>query len=203
MHSAAATCDFARPGSLGRAPGGGGVRPVIRSGSSGYQARRDPLCQLLRTVVADKERAGRGAADGVSSVECRAVVTLYSLLLDHRIDQWVVVGPAAVLGRCSGRGGVPARCAARRVSAWTGLMRCCCWICWPTSEGWPPRHHPIRPPSHYRPRLSRPRLPTGPLGRGSRTQITVGPGMIPRWPPASPWPTQLMCHRAGRRSSWA
>jgi hypothetical protein len=39
-------------------------------------------------VVADKERAGRGAADGVGSVECRAMVALYSLLMDHRIDQW-------------------------------------------------------------------------------------------------------------------
>ena len=68
-------------------------------------------------------------------------------------------------------GGALARCAARRVCAWIGLLRCCCWTCWPTSEGWPLIHH--------RPRLSRPRLPTGPLGRGSRTQITAGPGMIP------------------------
>jgi hypothetical protein len=64
------------------------VGSVIRSGSSGYQASRDPLCQVLRMVVADKERAGRGAADGVGSVECRAVVALYSLLMDHAVDQW-------------------------------------------------------------------------------------------------------------------
>ena len=67
---------------------GGGVGSVIRSGPSGYQASRDPLCQVLRAVVADKERAGRGAADGVGSVECRAMVALYSLLMDHVVDQW-------------------------------------------------------------------------------------------------------------------
>ncbi len=63
------------------------MRPVIRSGPLGYQASRDPLCQMLRKVVADGERAGRGGG-GVGSVECRAVVTLYSLLLDHAVDQW-------------------------------------------------------------------------------------------------------------------
>jgi hypothetical protein len=62
---------------------GGGVGPVIRSGPSGYQASHGPLCQVLRKVVVDAARAGRGAAGGVGSVECRAVVTLHSLLMDH------------------------------------------------------------------------------------------------------------------------
>jgi hypothetical protein len=64
------------------------VSPVIRSGPSRSQASRDPLCQMLRKVVADGERAGRGAAGGVGSIACRAVVALYSLLLDHAVDQW-------------------------------------------------------------------------------------------------------------------
>jgi hypothetical protein len=43
---------------------------------------------MLRKVVADSERAGRGAAGGIGSVACRAVVALYSLLMDHAVDQW-------------------------------------------------------------------------------------------------------------------
>jgi len=65
----------------------GGVRPVIRSGPSGYQTSHDPLCQLLRKVL-DDARAGRAAAGGIGSVECRAVLTLYSLLRDHAVDRW-------------------------------------------------------------------------------------------------------------------
>ena len=61
---------------------------MIRSGPSGYQTSHDPLCQMLRKVVADSERAGRGAAGGIGSVACRAVVALYSLLMDHAVDQW-------------------------------------------------------------------------------------------------------------------
>jgi hypothetical protein len=61
---------------------------VIRSGPSGHQTSNDPLCRMLHKVVADSERAGRGAADGIGSVACRAVVALYSLLMDHAVDQW-------------------------------------------------------------------------------------------------------------------
>ena len=64
------------------------MRPVIRSDPSGSQASHDPLCQVLRKVVEDRERAGRGAAGRIGSVECRAVVALYSLLLEHAVDQW-------------------------------------------------------------------------------------------------------------------
>jgi hypothetical protein len=108
VHSAAAKCDFARPGALGRAPGdgarlavaasvigralrslagGGGVTPVIRDGPSWYKTSQDALCQMLRQVL-DGAQVGRGAAGGIGSVECRAVVTLYSLLRDHPVDQW-------------------------------------------------------------------------------------------------------------------
>jgi len=64
------------------------VRPVIRGGSSGYQTSYDPLRQMLHQVLVDSVRAGRGAAGGIGSVECRAVLTLYSLLRDHAVDQW-------------------------------------------------------------------------------------------------------------------
>lgn len=78
----------ARPGALGRAPGGGGVRPVSRSGPSGYRTSRDPLCQTLREVLMNGAQAGRGAAEGIGSVPLRACVTLYELLLEHPVDQW-------------------------------------------------------------------------------------------------------------------
>jgi hypothetical protein len=64
------------------------VRPVIRGGPSVYQTSRDALCQLLRKVLVDGAQAGRGATGGVGSVEWQAVITLYSLLRDHPVDQW-------------------------------------------------------------------------------------------------------------------
>ena len=64
------------------------MRPVIRGGPSGYQASRDPLCQVLGEVLVDGVRAGRGAAGGVGSVAFRACVALYGLLVDHPVDQW-------------------------------------------------------------------------------------------------------------------
>jgi hypothetical protein len=75
---------------------------MIRSRPSGYQASHDPLCQMLRTVLVDGTRAGRGAAGGIGSVECRAVLTLYSLLVDHPVDRWgrcrSCRAPGSVLG---------------------------------------------------------------------------------------------------------
>ncbi|MBV8542956.1 MAG: hypothetical protein JO268_20890 [Pseudonocardiales bacterium] len=68
--------------------GGGGVRPVFRSGSSGYQTSRNPLCQVLCEVLVDGVRAGRGAAGGIGSVPFRACAALYGLLLDHPVDEW-------------------------------------------------------------------------------------------------------------------
>jgi hypothetical protein len=61
---------------------------VIRGGPSGYQASRDSLCQLLRKVLVDRAQAGQGATGWIGSVEGRAMVTLYSLLREHPVDQW-------------------------------------------------------------------------------------------------------------------
>jgi hypothetical protein len=49
-----------------------------------HRTSRDPLCQMLRKVLVDGAQAGRG----IGSVECRAVLTLYSLLPDHPVDRW-------------------------------------------------------------------------------------------------------------------
>ncbi|MGH3775427.1 MAG: hypothetical protein ACRDRR_06770 [Pseudonocardiaceae bacterium] len=66
---------------------GGGVTPVMRSGLSVYQTSHDLMCQVLRKVLVDGTQAGPGAADGIGSVECQAVATMYMLLMDHPIDQ--------------------------------------------------------------------------------------------------------------------
>lgn len=107
LSSAATEGDHARPALLGRisqaerlgAPApvavnaagdladGGGVRPVVRGSSSGYQISHDLLRQMPRKVLVDGAQAGRGAAAGIESVEGRAVITLYSLLRDHPVDQ--------------------------------------------------------------------------------------------------------------------
>ncbi len=63
------------------------MTPVIRSGPSVCQTNHDLLCRLLRKVLVDGVQAGRGAAGGIGSVECRAVATLYMLLMDHPIDR--------------------------------------------------------------------------------------------------------------------
>jgi hypothetical protein len=67
---------------------GGGVGPVIGSGSTGYQTSHDSLCLMLRKGLVDGVRARRGSADGISSVESQAVLTLDSLLRDQPVDQW-------------------------------------------------------------------------------------------------------------------
>lgn len=63
-----------------------GVRRV-RSGSSWDQISHDSFCQMLRKAV-ERTQAGQGAAGGVGSIECRAVITLYSLLMEHEVNQW-------------------------------------------------------------------------------------------------------------------
>jgi hypothetical protein len=52
-----------------------------------YQTSHDLLGQLLRKVLADGVQAGRGATEGIGSIECRAVAALCLLLMDHSIDQ--------------------------------------------------------------------------------------------------------------------
>lgn len=58
-----------------------------RSGSSWDQICHDSYCQMLRKAV-ERAQAGQGAAGGVCSIECRAVIALYSLLMDHGVDKW-------------------------------------------------------------------------------------------------------------------
>jgi hypothetical protein len=60
------------------------MRPVNRSGPT----RPDPLCQLLHKVLVNWAQTGKVTTGGVGSIEWRAVITLYSLLRDHPIDQW-------------------------------------------------------------------------------------------------------------------
>ncbi|MGH3770029.1 MAG: hypothetical protein ACRDRW_01280 [Pseudonocardiaceae bacterium] len=49
--------------------------------------RGDPLRAALRGVLCAVLESPSGMG-GIGSVECRAVVTLYSLLVDHPVDQW-------------------------------------------------------------------------------------------------------------------
>lgn len=49
--------------------------------------RDDPLRAALRGVLDAAVESPRGAG-GIGSLECRAVLTLYSLLRDHPVDQW-------------------------------------------------------------------------------------------------------------------
>lgn len=52
-----------------------------------YRASHQLICELLRGILRDAVQAGPGAAGGISSVECQAVLTLYMLLMDHPIDR--------------------------------------------------------------------------------------------------------------------
>ncbi|MGH3829510.1 MAG: hypothetical protein ACRDRS_03510 [Pseudonocardiaceae bacterium] len=56
--------------------------------TSAPQASHDPLCARLRAALRDGAQAGPGVAGGISSVQFRAGVALYRLLLDHPIDRW-------------------------------------------------------------------------------------------------------------------
>ncbi|MEO7196159.1 MAG: hypothetical protein ABIZ05_15330 [Pseudonocardiaceae bacterium] len=52
------------------------------------QASHDHLCARLRTALLDGAQAGAGVVGGIGSVQFRATVALYRLLLDHPIDRW-------------------------------------------------------------------------------------------------------------------
>ncbi|MGH3773522.1 MAG: hypothetical protein ACRDRW_19375 [Pseudonocardiaceae bacterium] len=56
--------------------------------ASAPQASSDPLCALLRGVLRDVAQAGLYAPNGIGSVQFRATVALYMLLVDHPIDRW-------------------------------------------------------------------------------------------------------------------
>ncbi|MGH3831770.1 MAG: hypothetical protein ACRDRS_15205 [Pseudonocardiaceae bacterium] len=49
--------------------------------------QEDPLRAALRGVLRAATESP-GGTGGIGSVECRAVLTLYSLLLEHPVDQW-------------------------------------------------------------------------------------------------------------------
>lgn len=51
-----------------------------------YRTIHQLICEWLRGVLCDAVQAGPGAAGGIGTVECRAVATLYLLLMDHPID---------------------------------------------------------------------------------------------------------------------
>lgn len=61
---------------------GSGMKTSVRRPSY------DHMCALLGGVLRDGAQAGSGTAGGIGSVQFRATVTLYMLLLDHPIDQW-------------------------------------------------------------------------------------------------------------------
>jgi hypothetical protein len=58
-----------------------------RSDSERCPTSYDPLRHVLRKVLVDGMRAGRGA-DEIGSVPFRACVALHGLLLEHSVDQW-------------------------------------------------------------------------------------------------------------------
>lgn len=45
------------------------------------------MCDALRETLRQAVQAGPNAAEGISSIGCRAAAVLYSLLLDHPIDR--------------------------------------------------------------------------------------------------------------------
>jgi hypothetical protein len=71
------------------------------------QVSYDLICRMLRSVLRNGVEGGPVGADGIGSIQFRASVALYGLLLDHPIDR---LGrcrscrrPGAVLGRPSRR----------------------------------------------------------------------------------------------------
>lgn len=52
------------------------------------QPSDDPLRALLREALRESAQGKPGALGGISSVQFRAGVTLYTLLRDHPIDPW-------------------------------------------------------------------------------------------------------------------
>ncbi|MGB8961650.1 MAG: hypothetical protein WCC38_06805 [Pseudonocardiaceae bacterium] len=59
---------------------------MIRSGDTVYQASHNLLCQSLSQVLMDCMQARRAVAGAMESVQFRASVTLYALLLAHPLD---------------------------------------------------------------------------------------------------------------------
>ncbi|MGH3942075.1 MAG: hypothetical protein ACRDTG_26325 [Pseudonocardiaceae bacterium] len=56
-------------------------------GPSVSQISHQQLCAVLRAILVDAVQAGRRAAEGLGTVPCQAVATLYLLLLNHPLDR--------------------------------------------------------------------------------------------------------------------
>jgi len=52
-----------------------------------YQTNRERVCGMLRAIVVDGVRAGRGTPEGIGSPLWRVSTTLYALLLAHSLDE--------------------------------------------------------------------------------------------------------------------
>jgi hypothetical protein len=63
------------------------VRPMTSGGRSIEQTNHRLIRDALREALRQAMRAGSGAAGGIDSIECRATAVLYTLLLEHPIDQ--------------------------------------------------------------------------------------------------------------------
>ncbi|MGH3940322.1 MAG: hypothetical protein ACRDTG_17150 [Pseudonocardiaceae bacterium] len=56
-------------------------------GLSVAQLSHQHLCATLRAILVETVQAGRRAAEGISTVPCQAVATLYLLLMSHPLDR--------------------------------------------------------------------------------------------------------------------
>lgn len=90
--------------------GGDGVTPVANANWTVDQTSHRLTCDALRRVLRQVVQAGPGAVDRIGSIRYRALAVLYTLLLDHLIDQ---------RGRCR---------SCRRPGAMIGLRRRPCRI---------------------------------------------------------------------------
>ncbi|MGH3913766.1 MAG: hypothetical protein ACRDTC_10210 [Pseudonocardiaceae bacterium] len=62
-------------------------RTFTDRGPSVAQLSHQHLCAVLRAILAEAVQAGRRAAEGISTVPCQAVATLYLLLMSHPLDR--------------------------------------------------------------------------------------------------------------------
>lgn len=152
-----------------------GVTPVTKASGTVDQTGHRLLCDTLREAV----RAGPGAADRISSIRYRALVVLYTLLLDHPIDR---------RGRCRSCR-LPGALIGFRRRPCRIHLRVSCWLLRQSDEAL---------------LLSQlvDELEQGAdfAGRNGRTKTTAGSGMIPRASDLAVFhPTGLI--RAGRACS--
>ncbi|MGH3929440.1 MAG: hypothetical protein ACRDTF_05620, partial [Pseudonocardiaceae bacterium] len=56
-------------------------------GPSVCQISHQQLCATLRAILVEAVQAGRRAAEGLGTVPCQAVATLYLLPMNHPLDR--------------------------------------------------------------------------------------------------------------------